>query len=191
MRSQGVRFASTGRALGRAAMAHILHEWANGFGLSRPVRSEADLANGYLLAELLAKHNQLRFSSGPLLASTSAGSPASSPGGRTLGSTRGGPGGGGGGHPAAAGPFKDTERVEDATHNFAALLPTLQRLGVKCSAVQVQEIVRAKPGSANRLLYDVYSRMTAEVVRVGRGSEDVPKPLVQAQVRAIGSICAW
>lgn len=161
-------------------MAHLLFDWINSFGLSRLASDEADLANGFLLAELLARHNQLPEEK-PARGGAGSGVPlASGMTGPTspAGSVRSPP------RMAGPGPFRDTDRVEDAARNFAGLLPTLQRLGIKVSPTLVQDIVRGRPGCATRLAYDVYTRLAAlERVRVGRGTDDVPKPLVQAQVR--------
>lgn len=164
-------------------MAHLLFDWINSFGLSRLASDEADLANGFLFAELLARHNQLpeeraaRGGAGSGLQMTAGASGPSSP----TPSVRSPP------RMTGPGPFRDTDRVEDAARNFAGLLPTLQRLGIKVSPTTVQDIVRGRAGCATRLAYDLYSRLAVlERVRVGRGTDDVPKPLVQAQVRVAG-----
>lgn len=129
-------------------MAGLLLAWANGFKLSRPLSNvEADFANGYLFAELLALHNQQdNF--------------------------------------RHAGVFGDSGRLDEAVKNFSAILPTLTRLGVKCTPHLVQEIVQQKPGAACHLLYDLHCRLQRlDKVHVGRGSDEVPKPLLQAKVR--------
>lgn len=127
-------------------MSGILLNWANSLGLSRAASSiENDFSNGYLFAELLAKHNQLdAFSKGA---------------------------------------FRDTARVQDAANNFAAMSPTLVRLRITVSPTQITEIIRGKPGAAGKLLYDCYSKLALiDKVKVGRASEEAPKPLVQATV---------
>ena len=83
----------------------------------------------------------------------------------------------------ASGVFGDSGRLDEAVSNFQAIVPTLTRLGVKCTPQLVQEIVKQKPGAASRLLYDMQCRLQRlDKVHVGRGSEAVPKPLLQAQV---------
>ena len=131
-------------------MSGILLNWANGLGLSRAASSiENDFANGYLFAEVLARHNQLdAFKAG--------------------------------------GPFRDTARVQDAANNFAAISSTLVRLRIGVSPTQITEIIKGKAGSASKLLYDIYSKLALiEKVKVGRPTDEAPKPLVQAQVRCV------
>ena len=147
-------------------MAAVLSQWCNdGVRLSRrvsPTSLEADFANGFLLAELLAKHNQLPLSSS-LLPTPSHSIPAAVS------------------FPAS---FRDDARAESVIANFAALEPTFARLGVALNARTVAALVRRRPHVAQALLYRLKTQLAVlERVVVGRAPADGAKALARLQQR--------
>ena len=83
--------------------------------------------------------------------------------------------------------FSDSDRADAIIRNYTSLAPTMTRLGIKCTALQVDAVVRGETGVAARLLYSLYTRLAVlSRVKVGSGAhEDKAAKIVNMQVSYI------